>query len=284
MPLLRQSLYSQNVNLYLAPTADGRDSWLPLMRTVAFEGRAVVLSANQCVRRSELPSWITRTAKARDSLASGRPSRGTTDRPTLGQRRPRSVTTLEGLHEIVWPQSNTGTAAQPEFHTEIDATLYTPEKESPEVLTSGTTGDAISHRCRTGEPSLSPARSSPSVSPQRGQTGFKCRRRSIITEDHHEITWPDTDSRKVSRNDPGPVISDPYLTAGGSCIINPFGQVVAGPIWNVSDDDQGSLLVVEVDFEDCVSARLDLDIAGSCSRNDAFTLKVEGLDLNPPPT
>lgn len=143
MPLLRHSLYSQNVNLYLAPTADARDTWLSLMRTIGCEGRAFVLSANQCITRKNLPPWIKAAAQG-------------------------------------------GNAAD----------------------------------------------------------------------------------------------EDEFLSRGGSCIISPMGEVLAGPLWEVED---GGILSVEVDFEDCERGRLDLDVAGSYSRNDAFKLTVAGLDLNPPP-
>ncbi|KAL4962019.1 nitrilase [Aspergillus stella-maris] len=149
MPLLRQSLYSQNVNLYLAPTVDSRETWLPLMRTIALEGRAVVLSASQSGRYKELPSWVTSGAE-------------------------------------------------------------------------------------------------------------------VVKQSVEEEAW---------------------ASGGGSCIVGPLGEVLAGPIWNVNDnsDPETALQIVEVDFEDCLRGRLDLDLAGSYSRNDSFSLKVEGLDLNPPP-
>ena len=146
MPLLRQSLYSQNVNLYLAPTADARDTWLSLMRTVACEGRCFVLSANQCVKRKHLPKWI-------------------------------------------------------QEHT---------------VKKDGESGD-----------------------------DFVCR--------------------------------------GGSCIVNPLGDVLSQPSWEKEEgEDDCPLAIVEADFEECLKGRLDLDVAGSYSRSDAFKLSVEGLDISPP--
>ncbi|KAH8165672.1 hypothetical protein CIB48_g2581 [Xylaria polymorpha] len=136
MPLLRHSLYSQNVNLYLAPTADERDTWLALMRAVACEGRCFVLSVNQCFKKQNQPAW---------------------------------------LH---------------------------------------------------GEKSE----------------------------------------------------SEDFASRGGSCIVSPLGEVLQGPLW----EDEDGMLTVGVDFDDCLRGRLDLDVAGSYSRNDAFKLTVTGLDISPP--
>ncbi|KAK6222139.1 carbon-nitrogen hydrolase [Colletotrichum higginsianum IMI 349063] len=136
MPLLRHSLYSQNVNLYLAPTADTRDTWPALMRTVACEGRCFVLSANQCLKKQSQPAWV-----------------------------------------------------------------YGEKSESEE-----------------------------------------------------------------------------FVSTGGSCIVSPLGQLLQGPLW----EDEDGMLTVGVNFDDCVRGRLDLDVAGSYSRNDAFKLTVTGLDISPP--
>lgn len=55
MPLMRMAHYAKGIEIYCAPTADGRDTWLPTMRHVALEGRCFVLSCNQFARQSDYP-------------------------------------------------------------------------------------------------------------------------------------------------------------------------------------------------------------------------------------
>jgi nitrilase len=55
MPMMRMHMYSQEVQIYCAPTADDRETWQSTVRHIALEGRCFVLSANQFARRSDYP-------------------------------------------------------------------------------------------------------------------------------------------------------------------------------------------------------------------------------------
>jgi nitrilase len=55
MPLARTAMYGKGVDIYLAPTADQRDTWQATLRHIACEGRCFVLSSNQYVTRSMYP-------------------------------------------------------------------------------------------------------------------------------------------------------------------------------------------------------------------------------------
>ncbi|KAF2767356.1 carbon-nitrogen hydrolase [Teratosphaeria nubilosa] len=213
MPLLRQSLYSQNVNLWLAPTADARDTWLPLMRTIGNEGRCFVLSAISCIKRKNLPAWVSKTP-ARDVAPS--PARAAVNGTPAGQRRRSTITVQEERHPLISPtgeDSSTSAIAE-------DAELSTKPKDIKAAATA----------------------------------------------------TPNSANDDVSGED--------FACRGGSCIIGPMGNVIAEPLWEVED---GGLIIFEADFDDCDRGRLDLDVAGSYARNDAFKLTVEGLDINPPP-
>jgi nitrilase len=56
LPLLRASMYAKGIEIYCAPTADARDSWVASMRHIAVEGRCFVLSCNQFNRRRDFPA------------------------------------------------------------------------------------------------------------------------------------------------------------------------------------------------------------------------------------
>jgi len=70
MPLLRAAMYAKGVELYLVPTADGRDTWLPTMRHIAMEGRCFVLSSNQFACRRHYPEVHGPVDPADDAVVS----------------------------------------------------------------------------------------------------------------------------------------------------------------------------------------------------------------------
>ncbi len=56
MPLARAWLYEQGIEIYVAPTADQRESWQATMQHIACEGRCFVLGCNQYVTRDQYPA------------------------------------------------------------------------------------------------------------------------------------------------------------------------------------------------------------------------------------
>jgi nitrilase len=55
MPLARMSMYMQGVDIYLAPTADARETWISTMVHIALEGRCFVLGCNQFITKDMYP-------------------------------------------------------------------------------------------------------------------------------------------------------------------------------------------------------------------------------------
>ncbi|MEM7125495.1 MAG: carbon-nitrogen hydrolase family protein [Chloroflexota bacterium] len=56
MPLARMAMYSKGVEIYLAPTADSRDSWHATIQHIGCEGRCYVLACNQFVTKAMYPA------------------------------------------------------------------------------------------------------------------------------------------------------------------------------------------------------------------------------------
>ncbi len=59
------------------------------------------------------------------------------------------------------------------------------------------------------------------------------------------------------------------MSRGGSVILSPFGEVLAGPLW-----DQEGLLTAELDFSLLAKSKLDFDCVGHYARPDVFQLTV----------
>ncbi|OAA55773.1 Nitrilase/cyanide hydratase and apolipoprotein N-acyltransferase [Niveomyces insectorum RCEF 264] len=323
MPLVRQSLYAQNVNLYLAPTADGRDTWLSLVRTIGIEGRCFVVSANMCTAKANRASTNDSTAVMTTAHANG--TRATTNAalpsattpvpvPVHAQAQPRaaapgsSVTT-----EIIQCKAADGKPRQRKKSFVVD-------EDGNEIVLSCTAvedtvqaDNTVTDGRRDGQPVVdrnathSPANDAPEppllppfprlpVDKAWERHKHERRRSSVFDEDDNEIVLcrptsgtaieeetfvdgagPPTASAPVRTREKE--TTSEFTTRGGSAIVSPFGDVVAGPQW----DDAEGIIFADVDFDDCIRGRLDIDVGGSYSRNDSFKFSVEGLDLSPLP-
>ena len=73
------------------------------------------------------------------------------------------------------------------------------------------------------------------------------------------------DDYPVAAGDPGAV-----LIGGGSCIVDPFGRVLAGPA-----RDGEAILVADLDLDEIDRAKFDLDVVGHYGRPDLFRLEVD---------
>lgn len=59
------------------------------------------------------------------------------------------------------------------------------------------------------------------------------------------------------------------LIRGGSCIVSPFGELLAGPAYGSEQ-----LVTAEVDLAEIARGKFDLDVVGHYARPDIFRLDV----------
>jgi len=65
------------------------------------------------------------------------------------------------------------------------------------------------------------------------------------------------------------------MSRGGSAIIAPNGEYLAGPLW-----DEEGLLTAVLDHDTLIKSKLDFDVVGHYSRNDVFTFETNGQPLS----
>ena len=70
MPLARMALYEQGIEIYLAPTADCRESWQATLTHIACEARCYVLGCNQFVTKDQYPEYLQAEIKDQPAIMS----------------------------------------------------------------------------------------------------------------------------------------------------------------------------------------------------------------------
>ena len=107
MPLARAALYARGIDIYLAPTWDNSDVWVPTLRHIAREGRCYVIGVTACIRATDLPDNLPGRAElyggAEDWLSRGNSSIISPDGEILAGP-------LTGESGIVYAEIDVGTA------------------------------------------------------------------------------------------------------------------------------------------------------------------------------
>ena len=92
--------------------------------------------------------------------------------------------------------------------------------------------------------------------------------RCVVVSCNQYTTEGDYPADYPARNDP----AADFTTRGGSCIVGPLGQMLAGPAYG-----EEGIVTATVDLRAITESRLDFDPVGHYSRPDVFTLQT-----NPP--
>jgi len=79
---------------------------------------------------------------------------------------------------------------------------------------------------------------------------------------------------QVQSDPTSPTRSSSSIIRGGSCIVSPFGEIIAGPVF-----DQEQILTATLDMSEITKGKFDLDVAGHYSRPDLFQLSVNETPL-----
>src|SRR5262245_14594303 len=69
-----------------------------------------------------------------------------------------------------------------------------------------------------------------------------------------------------------------WLIRGGSCVVGPLGQLLAGPVYG-----EECVLTADLDRADLVRAKFDFDVVGHYARPDVFRLTVNEAAARPVP-
>ena len=123
MPLARMAMYGKGVQIYLAPTADARESWQATLRHIALEGRCFVLGCNQYVRRDMYPDDLEIADELRawpETLSEG----GSAIYGPLGEQLAGPLWNEEG---VVFADLDMGAIARSKFDFDVTGHYARPD-------------------------------------------------------------------------------------------------------------------------------------------------------------